>query len=113
MNQPSPKMNDRQQQIVAAVVSGLILVVVFLCPWRVESSGEIRWSPIYQVPMSYVRSYDDSQGIKGSSRIESEEAHIDYGILALEVLALGAAGVVLYMFAAGSEEADEGEIREK
>lgn len=106
-------MNDRQQQVIAAVVSGLLLVVVFLCPWRVESSGELRWSPMYQPPMSYVRSYDDTHGIKGSSRIESEDAHIDYGILALEILALGLGGGVLYMLAAGSDAAGKGEISEK
>jgi hypothetical protein len=106
-------MNDRQQQIVAAAASGLVLVVVFLCPWRIESTGELKWSPIYQSPMSYVRSYDDAHGVKGSSRIESEEAHIAYGALALEVLALGAAGVMLFMLSAGYQEADEGEISER
>jgi len=100
-------MNDRQQQVLAATVSGLILVVVFLCPWRDASTGEIRWSPIYQPPMSYVRSYDDTHGTKGSSRIETEEAHIDFGILALEVLALGVAGGVLFMLSKSPEEADD------
>ena len=105
-------MNDRQQQVVAAVVSGLILVVVFLCPWRDASTGEIRWSPIYQPPMSYVRSYDDTHGIKASSRIETEEAHIDFGILALEVLALAITGGVLYILSTGYQEADKGEVSE-
>lgn len=100
-------MNDRQSQIVATVISGLVLVVLFLCPWRVKSSGEIRWSPIYQQPMSYVRSYDDAHGTLGSSRIESDEAHIAFDILALEVLALGLAGGVLYWLSAGSEETKE------
>lgn len=101
-------MNDRQYQVVATLVSGLILVVVFLCPWRVESSGEIKWSPMYQPPISYVRSYDDAHGTHGSSRIESDgEAHIAVGVLALEVLAFGIAGGVLYLLSAGPEEADE------
>jgi hypothetical protein len=106
-------MNERQQQVVAAAVSGLILVVVFLCPWRVASSGEIRWSPIYQPPMSYVRSYDDAHGTKGSSRIEAEDAHIDFGILALEVLALAVAGGVLLILSGRYQEATEGEISER
>lgn len=100
-------MNERQNQVVATVVSGLLLVVLFLCPWRVESTGEIRWSPIYQPPMSYVRSYDDTRGTQGSSRIESDEAHIAVGVLALEVLALGVAGGLAYLLSAGSDEADE------
>ena len=102
-------MNDRQQQVLAAFISGLILVVVFLCPWRVAPSGEIRWSPIYQPPMSYVRTYDDSLGTKGSSRIESNEAYIDFGVLTLEVLALVLAGGVLFMLSGGPEEADKSE----
>lgn len=106
-------MNDRQQQGVATVASGLMLVVVFLCPWRVASSEEIRWSPIYQPPMSYVRSYDDAHGTKGSSRIEAEEAHIDFGILALEVLALAVAGGLLFILSAGFQEVDEDEISER
>jgi len=100
-------MNDRQSQVAATVVSGLLLVAVFLCPWRVESTGEIRWSPIYQPPLTYVRSYNDAHGIRGSSRIESDEAHIAVGLLTLELLGLGIAGGVLYVFAAGSGEADE------
>ena len=100
-------MNDRQQQVVASVVSGLLLVVVFLCPWRVESSDELRWSPIYQPPMSYVRSYDDTHGTLGSSRIESDEAHIAFGILALEIVALAVGGGVLYLFSRKSEETGE------
>lgn len=100
-------MNDQQNQVVAAVVSGLLLVILFLCPWRVESSGELRWSPIYQPPMSYVRSYDGEHGRLGSSRIVSVEAQIAFDLLALEVLALGMAGGVLYLYFAGSDESDE------
>lgn len=97
-----PEHRDWQNTIVATVISGLILVVVFLCPWRVESTGEIKWSPIYQQPMSYVQSYDNRLGKQGSSRIIEEEAEIAYEILALEVLALAIAGGVLYVFSSES-----------
>lgn len=97
-------MNERQNMVVATAVSVLCLVVLFLCPWHVESSGELKWSPIYQPPMSYVRSYEVDQG---GSRIEEEEAHIAYGYLALEVLVVVVVGGVLYVFSAGSNEADE------
>lgn len=100
-------MNDQQNQVVAVVVSGLLLVILFLCPWRIESSGDLEWSPIYQPPMSYVRSYDNEHGRLGSSRIVSEEAHIAFDILTLEVLALVVAGGALYIYFAGSDEAEE------
>lgn len=97
--------------VVATAVAGLILVVVYLCPWRIESTQELQWSPIYQTPMSYVRSYDANHGRQGSSRIESTEAHIAWGILALEVLAVVIAGGVLYLFFANS--GDEQEYQEQ
>lgn len=102
----SKHKDDWQNTVLATVVSGFLLVVVFLCPWRIESTGEIRWSPIYQEPMSYVRSYSDQLGAKGSSRIVSDEADIAYDILTLEVLALTTAGGVLYIYSArsGKEE---------
>lgn len=103
----SERMNDRQNTVVATVVAGLALVLLFLCPWRVESTEEIKWSPIYQPPMSYVRSYDDELGSQGSSRIESEEAQIAVDVFALEVLAVAVAGGVLYVLSSDSGEADE------
>lgn len=100
-------MNDRQNTVVATAVAALVLVVVYLCPWRVESSEEITWSPIYQPPLSYVRSYDDEYSAKGSSRIESEEAEIAVDVLTLEVLLVGAAGGALYLYTADSDRDDE------
>jgi len=96
-------MNDRQNTVVATAVAGLVLVVVFLCPWRVETSGEIRWSPIYQPPLAYVRSYDPDIGSTGGSRMEAADAHIAIDILALEVVLLGAASGLLFVMLADNE----------
>ena len=100
-------MNERQNMVVATAVSGLILVVVFLCPWRIESTGELRWSPIYQPPLSYVQSYDADYGSRGHSRIESRKAHRAWGILLLEVVVLLVASGGLYLFFAPSEEDEQ------
>jgi hypothetical protein len=97
-------MNEQQNTVVATAVASLILVIVFLCPWHIESSDELRWSPIYQSPMTYVRTYEAQQG---GSRIKSEEAHIAVGILALEVLAVIVASGMLYIFFEGSEDKEE------
>ena len=99
-------MNDRQNTVVATTVAGLLLVILFLCPWRVESSGELKWSPIYQSPLSYTRSYNIEHGSQGSSRIESAEAHIEFGLLALEILAVVIAGGVLYVVSSDSHKED-------
>lgn len=92
-------MNDRQNTVVATVVAALILVPVFLCPWRIESSGEIRVSPVYQPPISYVQLHDPNRGGTKRSRFESEAAEIAIGVLGLEVLAVGAVGGVLFVLA--------------
>lgn len=100
-------MNEWQNFVVATGVSGLILVVVFLCPWRIELTDEIRWSPIYQPPMAFVRTYDATYGEKGGYRIESEEAHIAIDYLVLEVLALIAVGGVFYVYFSDPEDDEE------
>lgn len=97
-------MNEWQNFVVATGVSGLILIVVFLCPWRIELTNEIRWSPIYQPPMALVRTYDATYGEKGGYRIESEEAHIAVDYLALEVLAFIGVGGILYVYFADPED---------
>lgn len=101
-NHPAYK-NDWQNTVLATFVSGFLLVVVFLCPWRVESTGELKWSPIYQPPMSYVQSYDGQYGRQGGSRIEADDAHIAYDILALEVLVFTVIGGILYIVSADSD----------
>lgn len=101
-------MNDRQNTVVATAVAGLVLVIVLLCPWRVESSGEIRWSPIYQPPMSYVRTCDPDFGSSGGSRVEADEAQIAIDILALEVLLLAAASALLFAMVSDAEKSEDG-----
>ncbi|MDZ7680116.1 MAG: hypothetical protein U5J63_00045 [Fodinibius sp.] len=101
-------MNDQQNTVVATTVCGLILVIAFLCPWRIESTGELKWSPIYQQPMFYVRSYDPNLGTKGGYSIEPKTGHIAYGIMALEVVALLLAKRARYTgFLRDPEEKDE------
>jgi hypothetical protein len=101
-------MNDRQNTVVATTIVSLILVFVYLCPWRVETSGEIQWSPIYQPPISYTRTYDPEYGTEGGSRMEFKEAEIAYGILALQLLTVGATGGALYVMTASSTEDESG-----
>jgi hypothetical protein len=97
-------MNKQQNTVVATAVASLILVTVFLCPWRIESSDELRWSPIYQSPMTYVRTYEAQHG---GSRIKPEEAHIAVGILVLEVVAVIVTSGMLYIFFEDSEDKEE------
>ncbi len=91
-------MNDRQNTVLATTLAALILGSVFLCPWRIQPSDKLRWSPIYQPPLTYVRTFDAERGRAGGSRIDRPTAQIDYGMLALQGLAVllaGGAGIVL------------------
>ena len=85
-------MTDRQNTVLATTIAALLLGTVFVCPWRVEPSGELEWSPVYQPPLTYVRSFDAESGRAGGTRIEGPEAEIAYDVLALQVLAIGLAG---------------------
>lgn len=50
-------INEKQNMVVATATVGIILIIVYLCPWRIESTNKIQFSPIYRQPMSYVRIY--------------------------------------------------------
>lgn len=106
-------MNDRQNTVVATVVAALILMPLFLIPWRVAPSEEIKWGPIYRPPMSYVRSYDDRQSSRGSTRFEYDEAEVATGVLALQVLAIGVLGSILYVVSADASGAPRSDETEK
>jgi hypothetical protein len=95
-------VNDRQNTVVATTVAALVLVTVFLCPWRVGADGDVEWSPIYQSPLTYTRTYGPDEG--RSVRIEAEDdAHVAYGLLGLQAFAVVAAGGLVYLGAGRSE----------
>ncbi len=102
-------MNDRQNTVVATVTAGFLLVTVFFCPWRIQTSEEITWSPIYQPPISYVQSHDARRSDQEVSWLEYEDAEIAVDLLLLQVLALGAVGGGLYLLVADREEDESSE----
>lgn len=95
---PLNTMNDRQNMVVATTLAALILGTVFLCPWRVEPTGDLRWSPIYQPPLMYVQTFDSDSGAAEGSRIEASDAQIAFDVMALQVLVLVlSAGAVYWL----------------
>jgi hypothetical protein len=85
-------MTDRQNTVLATTLAALVLGTVFFCPWRIEPRNELAWSPIYQPPLTYVRTFDPESGRGGGSRIEGPDAQIAYDVWALQVLAIGLVG---------------------
>jgi hypothetical protein len=96
-------VTDRQNTVVATVLASLLLGTVFFCPWRVEPRGELEWSPIYQPPLTYVRTFDREAGRTGGRRIEGPDADIAYDVMALQVLAIGLVGGAAYGLAGGAD----------
>ena len=96
-------MTERQNTVLATTAAALLLGTIFFCPWRVEPSGELEWSPIYQPPLTYVRSFGAEQGRSGGSQIDAPEAEIAYGVWALQGLAIVLAGGAGYWLTRNSE----------
>ena len=86
-------MNDKQSYIVASGAVMLIILTVFLLPWRLERSGELRWGPFYRPPVSYTTTWE---GPMLSTLYEYEEAELAYGVLLVELVAFGSLCGALY-----------------
>lgn len=110
-NSLSGIVTDHQNTVLATTIAGILLVLVYLCPWRIHETGELKWSPIYQPPLSYQERYDPDYGTEEIFRMESRNAEIAYGILALELIAVAAAGGVMYRVTESGGE-DDSELRE-
>lgn len=101
------EMNDRQNTVVATTLCSLLLVIVFLCPWRVESTNEIQWSPIYQPPMVFVQASDTDPSTRGTEYLEQKAGHVAIDVMALQVLVVGLTGTGFFVLLADSDDEDE------
>lgn len=98
-------MNDQQRTVCAIGVVVILLGAIFFVPWRVESSGEIEWGPVYRQPVTYSQTYATE---RPGARYAYDDAHIHIGYLLFELLAIGAVCAAGYVLAAGArEESDE------
>lgn len=97
-------MSEKQRLILALTICSLLLAGVFLMPWRITSSGELAWGPIYRPPVSHALSYQQSTP---SARYTYETAERALGVYVLQLLAIGAIGGIAYRLSAGTVEGDE------
>lgn len=97
-------MNEKQRMVLGTTAVALILAVMFFVPWRVKSSDEIKWAPMYRQPVSYSHTYATN---RPGSRYVHDEAEIEIGFFLLEILTIGAAGAGGYMLNSGGGQADE------
>lgn len=101
------EMNDRQNTVLATTLCSLLLIIVFLCPWRVESTNELRWSPIYQPPMVFVQASDTDLSNRGTARLVEKSGHVAIDVMALQVLVVGLTGTALFILLADTDDEDE------
>ena len=88
------KMNEGQSYVVATGTVLLIILTVFLLPWRLQRTGDLRWGPFYRQPITYTTKW---VGPIESATYQYEEADPAFGILALELLGLGLAAGGLFV----------------
>lgn len=100
-------MNDRQNTVVATTLCSVLLVIVFLCPWRMESTNEIRWSPIYQPPLVFVQPSDADLSTRSTEYLEEKAGHVAIDVIALQILVVGLTGTGLFLLLADSDDEDE------
>lgn len=94
-------MNEQQRTVCAIGVVALILAAIFFVPWRVESSGDIEWGPVFRQPVTYSQTYATDQP---GARYAYDDAHIHVGYLLFELLAIGAVSVTGYVLASGARK---------
>lgn len=94
-------MNDKKRTVLGVGVVTVILAAMFFVPWRIESSDELKWSPIYRQPVTYSQTYETRSP---GARYAYDEARIDVGFFLLEILAIGAASATGYVLASGDEK---------
>jgi hypothetical protein len=86
-------MNDRQGMVIGIATMALIVAALFYVPWRIESTGELTWTPFYRNPVvarpTYVTGKVESRYIQLMGRPV-------YGIYVLQLLAIGGAGAFAY-----------------
>ena len=82
------KANPKRKTVVATAAATLVVVLLFFIPWRIDYTDEITWAPIYRPPISHATTFQEL----GSARVHYETGEVAFGILALQVLGVVAAG---------------------
>ena len=94
-------MNEKQRTVLATFAAAMLLAVMFFVPWRLASSEEIRWAPLYRPPVTHSLTYEtDLPG----SRYTYPEAEIALGIYILEIVGIGLAGWVAFTVSSSTQK---------
>lgn len=94
-------MNEKQRAVVGTAAIALIVAALFYVPWRIESSGDIRWAPFYRNP---VVGMSTRIGESIDSRFRRLKGRPVYGLYVLQLVLVGSVGATVYWFVRDPEE---------
>ena len=94
-------MNQRQRAITGTAAIALIVAALFYVPWRIESTGDLKWAPFYRNPVME-RSTLFTESV--DTRFVRLKGRPVYRLYALQLIAIGFVGATAYWFAREQDE---------
>ena len=99
-------MNEKQRAVLGTSAIALLVAALFYVPWRIESTGDLKWAPFYRNPVversTLIGETIDSQFIRLKGRPV-------YGLYLLQLLTIGATGAFVYRFVRDRDDSESGE----
>ncbi len=87
------KMNEKQRTEVATVTIALFVAALFYIPWRVESTGDLKWAPYYRNP---VLGRSTHIGERIDTRYVRLKGQPVYSLYVAQLVLIGSAGAIAY-----------------
>ena len=88
--------------VVATAAAALIVASLFMLPWRLERSGELRWGPFYRPPISFSTRFEGPVRV---TTFQYEEGEVAFDVLGIELAVfLFVAGTLYWSLGTGPED---------
>jgi hypothetical protein len=88
-------MNEKQRTVVATFTCALIVAALFYIPWRVESTGDLKWAPFHRNP---VLERSTLIGDSIDSRFVRLKGQPVFGLYVVQLILIGTTGAAAYWF---------------
>ena len=98
-------MNEKQRAVAGTVAIALLVVALFYVPWRVESTGDLKWAPFYRNP---VVERSTLMGESIESRFIRLKGRPVWSLYLLQLMAIGASGALVYWLV--RDESDQADL---
>jgi hypothetical protein len=88
-------MNEKQRSVTGTLAIALIVAALFYIPWRIESSGDLRWAPFYRNPVISLSTLSDDTIQSRFVRLKGRPV---IWLYLLQLGAIGATGAAAYWY---------------